>query len=57
MEQRDRLYKEAMAMIKVATPHKKSILYHNIYSLKVDGGYPFSSQNDVIELVDFLNSY
>ncbi|MDX8341486.1 hypothetical protein SLH46_19970 [Draconibacterium sp. IB214405] len=56
MKQRDQLYAEAIAMIEDATPQKESILYHNIYSLKVNGGYPFSSQKDVHELVNFLNS-
>ena len=56
MKQRDQLYEEAIAMIEDATPHKESILYHNIYSLQVDGGYPFSSEKDVKELVNFLNS-
>ncbi len=56
MKQRDQLYEEAIAMIEDATPQKESILYHNIYSLKVNGGYPFSSQKDVLELVNFLNS-
>lgn len=57
MKQRDQLYNEAIAMIEEATPKKESILYHNIYSLKVNGGYPFSSKKDVYELVNFLNSY
>ncbi|WP_297086921.1 hypothetical protein [uncultured Draconibacterium sp.] len=57
MKQRDQLYEEAIAMIEDATPQKESILYHNIYSLKVNGGYPFSSQKEVRELVNFLNSY
>ncbi len=56
MKQRDRLYQEAIAKIEDNTPHKESILYHNIYSLKVSGGYPFSSKKDVLELVNFLNS-
>lgn len=57
MEQRDRLYNEAIEMIENATPQKQSILYHNIYSLKVSGSYPFSTKKDVCELVNFINSY
>ncbi|WP_319231425.1 hypothetical protein [Draconibacterium orientale] len=56
MKYRDQLYQEAIAMIEDATPHKESILYHNIYSLQTTGGYPFSSKKDVHELVNFLNS-
>jgi len=56
MKKRDQLYKEAIALIVDATPQKECLLYHNIYSLKVNGGYPFSSQKDVLELVNFLNS-
>lgn len=57
MTQRDRLYKKASAMIEDSSPQKESILYHNIYSLQVNGGYPFSCDEDVKELVDFLNAY
>ncbi|HYQ57686.1 MAG TPA: hypothetical protein VEP89_10105 [Draconibacterium sp.] len=57
MKNRDQLFQEAIAMIEDATPHKESILYHNIYSLQTNGGYPFSSKKDVHELVNFLNSY
>ncbi|MCY1721295.1 hypothetical protein OU798_13130 [Prolixibacteraceae bacterium Z1-6] len=57
MTKRDRLYNKAISLIESSTPHKESILYHNIYSLKVDGGYPFSSEKEVRELVNFLNSY
>lgn len=57
MKNRDQLYEEAIEMIEDANPHKESILYHNIYSLKVNGGYPFSSKKDVEDLVNFLNSY
>lgn len=56
MKQRDQLYEEAIAMIEDATPQKESILYHNICSLQVNGGYPFSSKKDVLELVNFLNA-
>ncbi len=57
MTKRDRLYHDAISLIESSTPDKISLLYHNIYSLKVNGGYPFSSEKDVIELVNFLNSY
>lgn len=57
MKKRDKLYEEAIAKIESSNPQKESILYHNIYSLQVHGGYPFSSENDVNELVNFLNSY
>ena len=57
MEKRDQLFKQAVLQIKSTTPQKESILYHNIYSLRVNGGYPFSSQKDVEGLVKFLNSY
>lgn len=56
MKDRNQLYEEAMALMKNATPQKKSILYHNIYSLQVNGGYPFSSRKEVVELVHFLNA-
>lgn len=57
MKKRDQLYNEAILMIESSTPQKESILYHNIYSLQVSGGYPFSSKKDVHDLVNFLNSY
>ena len=57
MTKRDRLYQEAILLINSSNPQKESILYHNIYSLQVNGGYPFSSEKDVRELVNFLNSY
>uniref|UniRef100_UPI003216F875 hypothetical protein n=1 Tax=uncultured Draconibacterium sp. TaxID=1573823 RepID=UPI003216F875 len=57
MTKRDRLYKEAVSMMESSTPQKESLLYHNIYSLQVNGGYPFSSEKEVRELVNFLNSY
>ena len=57
MTTRDRLYEKAISMIDASDPQKESILYHNIYSLKVSGGYPFSSEKEVRELVNFLNSY
>lgn len=56
MTKRDRLYKEAVSMMESSNPQKESILYHNIYSLRVNGGYPFSSSKDIKELVNFLNS-
>lgn len=57
MTNRDKLYQNAISMMESSNPQKESILYHNIYSLKVNGGYPFSSEKDVHELVNFLNSY
>lgn len=57
MTKRDKLYEEAVSMMESTTPHKESILYHNIYSLKMNGVYPFSSKKDVEGLVNFLNSY
>jgi hypothetical protein len=57
MTKRDRLYEDAIAMIDASNRQKESILYHNIYSLKVGGGYPFSTKKDVQGLVNFLNSY
>lgn len=57
MKDRKKLYEEAVAMIENTTPHKESLLYHNIYSLQVNGGYPFSSRQDVADLVTFLNSF
>lgn len=57
MDNRDLLYKEAIARIKTNTPQKESILYHNIYSLKMSGNYLYSSEEDVSNLVNFLNSY
>lgn len=57
MTKRDQLYQDAISLIRTWTPAKQSILYHNIYSLKVNGGYPFSSEKEVLELVNFLNSY
>jgi hypothetical protein len=57
MTKRDRLYEDAISLIDSSNPQKQSILYHNIYSLKVNGGYPFSSKKDVEGLVNFLNSY
>jgi len=56
MELRKQLYEEAKSLIKDSTPQKESILFHNIYTLKVSGFYPFSSEKDVLELVSFLNS-
>lgn len=56
MEKRKALYEEALLMIKESTPQKESILYHNIFSLKVNGFYPFSSKQDVLGLVNFLNT-
>jgi hypothetical protein len=56
MKQRDLLYNEAVTLIEKKTPQKESILYHNIYSLKMSGSYPFSSKKEVQELVNFLNS-
>lgn len=57
MTKRQKLYEEAVSMIESSTPQKESILYHNIHSLKVNGGYPFSTEKEVKELVKFLNSY
>ena len=57
MTKRDKLYEEAISMIESTTPQKESILYHNIHSLQVYGGYPFSTEKEVKELVNFLNSY
>ena len=56
MNDRNQLFEEAMALMKNATPQKESILYHNIHSLQVNGGYPFSSRQEVRELVKFLNA-
>jgi len=57
MKYRNQLYAEAKSMIKNWTPQKESILFHNIYTLNVGGFYPFSSKQDVLDLVEFLNSY
>lgn len=57
MTKRDRLYEEAKLLLASSNPQKESILYHNIYSLKMNGVYPFSSKKDVEGLVNFLNSY
>ena len=56
MEKRKALYEEALLMIKESTPQKQSILYHNIFSLKLSDFYPFSSEQDILELVSFLNN-
>lgn len=56
MKQRMELYEEAKSMIDEVTPHKESILYHNIFSLKLNGFYPFSTRQDVLGLVTFLNN-
>jgi len=57
MTKRDKLYEDAISMMESTNPQKESILYHNIYSLKMNGVYPFSSKKDVEGLVNFLNSY
>lgn len=57
MTKREKLYEDAISMIESSTPHKESILYHNIHSLQVNGGYPFSTEKEVEELVKFLNLY
>jgi hypothetical protein len=57
MKKREILYKEAISMIEMSTPQKLSILYHNIFSLQLSGNYVFSSKKDIMELVNFLNSY
>lgn len=57
MTKRDKLYQDAISLIDAKNPQKESILYHNIYSLKMNGVYPFSSKKDVEGLVNFLNSY
>lgn len=56
MTQREQYYNEAKLMIKESTPQKESILYHNIFSLKISGFYPFSSKKDILGLVNFLNA-
>ncbi len=56
MEFRKQLYEEAKSMIKECNPQKESILYHNIYTLKVSGFYPFSTKQDILGLVNFLNN-
>jgi len=56
MELRKQLYEEAKSLIKESNPQKESILYHNIYTLKVSGFYPFSTKQDILGLVNFLNN-
>ncbi len=56
MKNRKELFEEAKSLIVESNPHKESILYHNIFSLKVNGFYPFSSKQDVMGLVNFLNN-
>ncbi len=56
MKHRKELFEEAKSLIVESNPQKESILYHNIYSLKVSGFYPFSSKQDVMGLVNFLNN-
>ncbi|WP_155523337.1 hypothetical protein [Maribellus luteus] len=55
MKKREQLYEEALALIENTSPLKESILYHNIYTVKMNGVYPFSTREDVIGLVKFLN--
>jgi len=55
MKNRELLYKEAVTLIENSTPLKESILYHNIYTVNVNGVYPFSTREDVLGLVKFLN--
>lgn len=57
MENRDKLFREAISMIIAITPQKESILYHNIYSLKLSDNYLFNSKNDIIGLANFLNTF
>lgn len=57
MRNRDKLFKDAISMVTSITPQKKSILYHNIYSLKLSDNYLFNSKNDIIELANFLNTF
>ena len=57
MGKRDKLFNEAKTRIKNADPCKESILYHNIYTLKMSGNYLYSIKKEVMELVNFLNSY
>lgn len=45
-----------MTLIKSVDPFKKSILYYNIFSLKMSDKFLYSTKEDVLELVDFLNS-
>ena len=56
MEHQNELFQEANELLTTPTPLKTSILYHNIYSLKMSDSYLFSSREDVIELVNFLNA-
>lgn len=56
MENRDKLFREAISMIIAITPQKESILYHNIYSLKLSDNYVFNSKNDIVGLANFLNN-
>ncbi|MCK3684817.1 hypothetical protein [Maribellus sp. YY47] len=55
MEKRELLFKEAITLIENSTPLKESILYHNIYTVNMNGVYPFSTREDVLGLVKFLN--
>lgn len=56
MENRHKLFTEARILMKSSDPQKESILYHNIFNLKMSGNYLFSTKEDVIGLVNFLNS-
>lgn len=56
MNDRDILYREAISKIEFTNPQKESILYHNIYSLQMSGNYLFSSKEEILDLVKFLNS-
>ncbi len=53
---RDRLFAEAKSMIKAPDKQKESILYHHIFSLKMNESYVLETQEDVDDLVRFLNS-
>ena len=56
MKNRQQLYEEAVLFLKNKTPLKASILYHNIFSLNLNGAFPFATREDVLDLVEFLNA-
>ncbi|MGQ8338130.1 hypothetical protein ACUNWD_16380 [Sunxiuqinia sp. A32] len=57
MKNRNNLYSQAKALLRIPNPEKISMLYHNIFLLKLSNDYLYNTEEEIIELVDFLDSW
>lgn len=56
MKTRDDLYNSVLPQLQNPSPFKISLLFHHVYSLKLSNHFVFNSEEELNDLILFLNA-